>query len=297
MAAPGAGFSCFLCASSCFQLVSERARFGVPSRFWLCEGCGIIHQDPEFRGHWSAERYAGGEYFRNNVRIPPEKLCILRAGDAGERLTWLCGVLGDRLRPGLKLLEVGSADGSFLKAARDRGWEVTGLEPDPQLSRYCRDGLGLRTEAISWEQFVPSAQYDVVASFHVVEHLEAPWKFLQCVRGLLASGGLLYLETPDSLRPSTLRPRWYDWFDAGHVHTYHEAVLARLLEREGFGDIGRDPGCRQLRVACRPGGAPGPVRDLSPFAERVAARLEAFRRHHWWKRWTARVARAVRRRS
>ena len=38
--------SCDLCGSSAFTIVSELDRYGLPVTFMLCDGCGLVFQNP-----------------------------------------------------------------------------------------------------------------------------------------------------------------------------------------------------------------------------------------------------------
>lgn len=46
-------------------------------------------------------------------------------------------------RPPGKLLDIGTANGSFLKVAKDAGWQVEGCEPNRWLGKWCEENYGI----------------------------------------------------------------------------------------------------------------------------------------------------------
>ena len=96
-----------------------------------------------------------------------------------------------------KLLDVGCGYGFFLEVAKEKGWEVQGIEYNQKCIDACRrkeiDVLqgDLRDLALEENSF------DVVVCIELIEHLSFPKMFLQEVRKLLRSGGAVYLSTPN----------------------------------------------------------------------------------------------------
>ena len=90
-----------------------------------------------------------------------------------------------------KLLDVGCGNARFLKFLRDRtDWELTGIDiaPNPEV-----EGVQIVQEDLA--TFDPGAQYDVVTSLMVVEHLEELEKHRDKMIKLCKPGGLLVVLT------------------------------------------------------------------------------------------------------
>ena len=82
----------------------------------------------------------------------------------------------ESLHPGRgRLLDVGTAAGAFLAAARARGWVVEGCEPNRWLaqwgSRYY--GLSIRPGELFDQDFAPGS-FDVGTLWDVIEHSRIP---------------------------------------------------------------------------------------------------------------------------
>jgi len=97
------------------------------------------------------------------------------------------------------LLEVGCSTGEGLAVARGLGWDVRGVEPDPEAARLAgeRLGRGVVAQGTFEALDMPPSSCGAVVMIDVVEHFAEPRAALVRARELLASGGRLVLVTPD----------------------------------------------------------------------------------------------------
>jgi SAM-dependent methyltransferase len=145
--------------------------------------------------------------------------------------------LADTLAPGGgKLLDVGCGTGNFLAAARDAGYEVSGIELDCKAARFARERLGLQNIfPLTISEFAgkhPGERFDAVTFFEVLEHQAAPLEFLQTVRACVRPGGAIALSVPN-------RERWLTGTDVldyppNHFLRWNADALGKFLETQGF---------------------------------------------------------------
>jgi SAM-dependent methyltransferase len=137
----------------------------------------------------------------------------------------------------VKLLEVGCATGEFIKTCRRRfGWEVTGIEPNRQLSDVLnREGYPVVSSMLE-DAEIPSEQYDVVSLFNVLEHLWDSVYSLKRINRLLKPGGLVVVEIPDFDSPSRKRfgKYWFLYHLPRHLSHFTKKSLTSLMEECGF---------------------------------------------------------------
>ena len=73
-----------------------------------------------------------------------------------------------------RYLDVGCSTGFVVEAARDRGWDATGIDLNPSAVEFGRSrGLDLRTVALEDAGFA-AGSFDAISLFDVLEHLLDP---------------------------------------------------------------------------------------------------------------------------
>ncbi|HMU32518.1 MAG TPA: class I SAM-dependent methyltransferase [Pyrinomonadaceae bacterium] len=97
-----------------------------------------------------------------------------------------------------KILDVGVGRGEILLVAKERGWDVSGVEPSETFADYAEKHTGARI----WRQPVedaelPDGEFDVIILGAVLEHLYDPDKVIENIARALKVGGLLYLDVPN----------------------------------------------------------------------------------------------------
>ena len=115
-----------------------------------------------------------------------------------DRIVELLPESGTLLQQGgdVHLLEVGCAQGWFLKCAASRGMRVEGLEPDIEDTALAPD-VNVRAGCFP-EALNPNARYRIIVFNDVFEHLPDPVQAITEVWSRLEPGGLAVLNLPSS---------------------------------------------------------------------------------------------------
>ena len=141
---------------------------------------------------------------------------------------------------GARVLDIGCGNGSFLWQMRSLGWEVCGVEPDPQSASHARTaGLDVRAGLLQQQSF-PEAHFDGITMTHVIEHLHEPMDTLRRCWKLLKPGGQITAATPNigSRGHQVFGVNWFALMPPTHLVLFTENSLRRALESCGF-EIGR----------------------------------------------------------
>lgn len=94
-----------------------------------------------------------------------------------------------------KILEIGSGNGLF--ATRLRKENYIGLEfNDRAISDAASQGIKLLKQSVEDFAITSQQQFDVVCSFHVLEHVTNPYAFIKSKISLLKTGGTLIIAVP-----------------------------------------------------------------------------------------------------
>jgi SAM-dependent methyltransferase len=137
-------------------------------------------------------------------------------------------------KPGGRLLDVGASFGHFLAEARTC-FEARGIEVSPSAVTWARTTFGVDIEVGSVYR-LGDGPYEAVSCWDVIEHLEDPAEAIHQISSRLASGGRLFLSTPDagSLVARVMGRRWHYLDPVQHLNLFSRKNLVRLLARHGL---------------------------------------------------------------
>ncbi|MFI5339624.1 MAG: class I SAM-dependent methyltransferase [Candidatus Methylomirabilales bacterium] len=214
-----------------------------------CRGCGLSVRTPLPLARDAAAAY-DAEYYREYQMVgrkaPPTLMAALP-------------LLEPAVGPG-RLLEIGCGLGSFLAQARERGWNVQGVEVSPWAATQAKQASSVpvlisRAEALPFH----TGTFDAVVSHHVFEHLPDPFQALRESRRVCRTGGRLLLVLPNELQHLFLRSalqarhglragdglvanlrRWLAYQtakpprDSSHIFFFHPRVLRQAAEQTGW---------------------------------------------------------------
>jgi SAM-dependent methyltransferase len=140
-------------------------------------------------------------------------------------------------RPGGRLLDVGCGNGEYLALMQALGWDVRGVEPDPNAVRSARPSVRDRivTGTVEDAPF-PKGRFDAITLHHVIEHLPDPIRTLRCCAALLRPGGRLVVITPNanSLGRRIFGATWLHWDPPRHTFIFTRGSLKAVAEKAGL---------------------------------------------------------------
>ena len=177
--------------------------------------------------------------------------------------------LGKDIKPEMRHLDVGCADGTLLALTRAHGLKVTGLELDENFSTFARDTRQLEVLPMTLDAApLEPASFDLISFVHVVEHLFHPLHELGIARRLLRDEGLLYVEVPNMGQPLPGLRRFFR-----HKHNFYFTgnSLRALIAKAGFTPLRLSYSPRdvslQLLAIKQPGTAEACPQDLQKWRD------------------------------
>jgi SAM-dependent methyltransferase len=134
------------------------------------------------------------------------------------------------------VLDVGCGSGEFLNIAKQRGWDVTGVEPLADAAQVARDrGFSVHTGTLETVD-LPERGFDLVTAFHVLEHMPDGPAFLKTLAAQARPGGHVCIESPnwDSVARKVRLANWEHLRPLEHLVHYTPATVGDAFERAGI---------------------------------------------------------------
>ncbi len=218
---------CNLCGGSTVTTLSQRSRSGRPLRTVSCRCCGLVWSDP--RPHEARPYYEDEYRLAYKGTFEPKAKHVHRAGQVA--LSRLAKIR-PHLRPGMRVLDVGSGGGEFAYLLKTFGHEVRGIEPNRGYAGYAAAQYGLNI----WRGFIgdaelPEGGFDLITIWHVLEHTENPKSVLAQLGRALAPDGLLVVEVPN-VEATCQSPR--SSFHEAHLFNFNTVTLEAMAARLGL---------------------------------------------------------------
>lgn len=225
--------SCLLCGAAALKPFFGENGHNIDR----CDRCGFLFVNPRPRLDEVMDYYAR-DYFAGTNAVEWETVNRHDFSSVLARLHELGYNAG-------RLLDVGCAYGAFLSQAREQGFEVMGVELSQAAAEAARSRkkLNVTTGTIA-DLACPAGFFDVITSFHVLEHLENPVEMLIHAGALLKSGGMLVVQVPNlTLKLARFRviqilgAQKSDNFGfeaPTHLNFFVPATLKMLIEKSGF---------------------------------------------------------------
>lgn len=194
---------------------------------YLCPNCGLIFISP------IPENL--GEYYPETYYSIPESVKVFEAGTSHER--YKIEIIQRYIKRG-RLLEIGPSLGCFTYLAKNSGFEAEAIEMDARCSIFLNDVAGIPTvhTADTCGALKTAKPYDVIALWHVIEHLPNPWETLEAISRKLNPGGILVLAAPnpEAFQFNILRRYWPHVDAPRHVMLIPSRVLEEKMESLGM---------------------------------------------------------------
>lgn len=213
-------------AAQGFSCVGEKDAY----TFWRCGACKTVITDPLPTQEDLAKIYTGYSQTPDYLRKKDKKM--RRSRRRVRRLL--------RARPpGKRFLDIGCSVGYMVAAAHEAGLEAYGVDIDKDTVEFAKQHFsGQGTfEAVPHDELVRrGAQFDIVYTADVVEHIPDPDAFVATAAKLVAPDGLLYIAVPDGDHFATPRnfAQWGMVVPPDHLTYFSRKGMRSLLARHGF---------------------------------------------------------------
>ncbi len=216
--------------------------FRGPPELVRCLDCSLIYlrADSADAVETRSEDYVRAKIVESCGHLGEQDELFLR------RLAW-----AKRRVQGRRVLDIGCGNGAFLIAARDAGWQPSGLDnSETARELLARAGIDVCVaDSVAFLRQRP-ASFDFIHMNHSLEHIPNAAETVVAARAALAPGGLLYVEVPNEFdnlvyrllellgrkrARGSLFGRSQPSSEASpHLYFFNKKSLLRLAARAGF---------------------------------------------------------------
>jgi SAM-dependent methyltransferase len=145
-----------------------------------------------------------------------------------------------RMVQGGSLLDIGCSSGGFLRALKNDGWDLHGLEISPDQAKKAELGSGAKVFVGGiLEAPFNASSFDVITGFHVLEHVYDPITVIGRLWEWLKPGGVLYLQVPniEALDARLFGSCWYGLELPRHLYHFSPTSLRCLFSPFDFEEV------------------------------------------------------------
>jgi len=216
---------CYLCKSTSFSTRKGQVRDAPDLTILECTECGLVTLN-------SLEHIQSGFYEESGMHgdepMAMETWLKMTDWDDQRRFDMLKPLL-----PNKKILDFGCGAGGYLNKAKQLAGSVVGLELERRVREYWSNEITIYPDAD-----LAGGGYELISSFHVIEHLPDPITMLITLSKMLAKNGRMVIEVPSSedalltLYDSSDFQRFTYW--SQHLFLFNAETLRRLAEQAGL---------------------------------------------------------------
>lgn len=141
-----------------------------------------------------------------------------------------------KLKPQGKILDIGCATADFLGYFKNKGWDVTGVEPDADARAMAKQNHGIDVMDQPALDDMDSDQFDVITMWHVLEHVYPLQDRVAQLKRLLKKDGLLVIAVPN---PKSQDAKFYKEYWAAydvprHIYHFSQKDICLLFSQHDF---------------------------------------------------------------
>ena len=237
--------ACDLCEWTVFRTIAHVDRYGFEGRYQMCEGCGLVFQNPHPTGEGYGRFYAN--WYRTIVAAlqgrqeDPARLRADQAVYAAKVVNFI-----EQNKNSITVrqsVDLGGSMGLVAKAVQDAlGGSCLVVDPSSEeLGEASR--LGLQCEQALAEEWNPKGRlFDLVLICRSVDHFMSISRVLSKIAGCLNPNGLLFVDPVDFESWARTMLDYRKMLKIDHVFYLSDETMRLYLRRAGFDVVASDFG-------------------------------------------------------
>ncbi|WP_223550063.1 class I SAM-dependent methyltransferase [Aestuariivivens sp. NBU2969] len=145
-------------------------------------------------------------------------------------------LINNYARESKNLLDIGCGTGDFLQAAKQKGWNVVGIEPNERARKTANKKINSIVYQPEQLSKIEDNSFDVITLWHVLEHLPNLYDQIALFKKLLKPNGTLVIAVPNykSFDATHYKNFWAAYDVPRHLWHFDTASISNLLSRQSL---------------------------------------------------------------
>jgi SAM-dependent methyltransferase len=229
--------TCPVCGSGHYKTHLEVKDYFLTQEDFIiteCTVCRFRFVNPQPTGNELAKYYKSDDYISHHASrkgLFTSVYRLIRNYNFGKKLSYI-----RRLSKGTNVLDIGCATGDFLAFLKQKGYSVSGIEPDGDARETAVRVNGIEVGDEAEIMAIPDQSKDVISMWHVLEHVPELNQRLDQLQRILKNDGTLFIALPncDSADAKKYGKFWAGYDVPRHLWHFTQNNCRLLFEKHGF---------------------------------------------------------------
>ena len=134
------------------------------------------------------------------------------------------------------ILDIGCGVGDFLNYAKEKGCNITGIEPSEDARKIAEEKLGTKIFSPEELQNIPNESFDIVTMWHVLEHVADLKTEIDHLERIVKKNGRLVLALPNykSFDAEYYKDKWAAYDVPRHLNHFSSTSIKNIFDTTAF---------------------------------------------------------------
>ena len=136
----------------------------------------------------------------------------------------------------VRILDIGCGVGDFLNYAKEKGCDITGIEPNDDARKIAEKKLNIKVFSPAELENLPDNSFDIITMWHVLEHVADLKTEIHHLQRLLKNDGRLILALPNykSFDAEYYKDKWAAYDVPRHLNHFSRTSIENIFKETKF---------------------------------------------------------------